>query len=79
LQSEAFSEKARWVIRGSRMLDRKAGQDHVNITGNIYSRHNTKKRLPSRLGVCSTNRMKDDMVFDGLLSAHATFGFTEKI
>jgi hypothetical protein len=75
LQSEAFSEKARWVIRGSRRL----GQDHVNIPGNIYSRHNTKKRLPSRLGVCSTNRMKDDMVFDGLFSAHATFGFTEKI
>ena len=28
---------------------------------------------------CSTNWVKGDMVLDGLLSAHATFGFTEKI
>jgi hypothetical protein len=79
LLSKAFSEKARWVICGSRLLDRKVGQDHVKIPGEICSRQNTQKRLPSRLGVRSTNRVKDDMVFDGLLSAHATFGLTEKI
>ena len=79
LLSKAFSEKARWVIRGSRLLDYKLGQDRVKIPGNICSYHNTPKRLPSRLHAHSTNRVKDDMVLDGLLSAHATFGLTEKI
>jgi hypothetical protein len=35
LLSKAFSEKARWVIRGSRLLDHKLGQDRVKIPGNI--------------------------------------------
>jgi hypothetical protein len=66
LLAKAFGEKARWLIRGNRLLDRKVGQVRVRIPGNICSRHNTQKRLPSRLGVRSTNRVKDDMVFAGL-------------